>query len=54
LIKADFLRAMGRDKKATAEGLRLVILRDLGRADLTSQIDEAALEQTLAFFLNNP
>ena len=54
LIKADFLQAMGRDKKATAEGLRLVILRDLGRADLTSQIDEAALEQTLAFFLNNP
>ncbi len=54
LVKVAFRQAMGRDKKATSEGLRLVILRDLGRADVTSQIDEEALEQTLAFFLNNP
>ena len=51
LIKQDFLQAMGRDKKATSEGLRLVILSDLGRAEVTSQIDERALEQTLDHFL---
>ena len=51
LIKADFLQAMQRDKKATAEGLRLVILRDLGHADVTNRIDDEALEATLAWFL---
>jgi len=51
LIKADFLQAMQRDKKATSEGLRLVILRDLGHADVTSRIDDEALEATLAWFL---
>ena len=53
LIKAAFLQAMGRDKKTTSEGLRLVILRELGRAEVTSEIDEAALEQTLDCFLKD-
>jgi 3-dehydroquinate synthase len=53
LNKADFLQAMNRDKKTTTDGLRLVILRDLGRADVTSRINERALEQTLDFFLEN-
>ena len=53
LKKTAFLQAMGRDKKATSAGLRLVMLRGLGRAEVTSQIDEAALEQTLDRFLTD-
>mgnify|MGYP000011514956 FL=1 len=53
LIRATFLQAMGRDKKATVEGLRLVILRDIGQAEVTSQIDEDALEETVAYFLDS-
>jgi 3-dehydroquinate synthetase len=38
---------MARDKKATDEGLRFVLLESLGRACLQSNIDESELASTL-------
>ncbi len=42
---------MGRDKKAKASGLRLVLLRALGRAEVVSDFDERLLSETLVRFL---
>ena len=38
-----FLTAMGRDKKATAKGLRLILLKALGEAVVVSEFDEQHL-----------
>ena len=38
-----FLTAMGRDKKATTKGLRLILLKALGEAVVTSEFDEQRL-----------
>jgi len=51
LDMAAFQAAMGRDKKARASGLRLVLLRALGRAEVVSDFDERLLSDTLARFL---
>lgn len=48
---AAFQAAMGRDKKARASGLRLVLLRALGRAEVVSDFDERLLSETLVRFL---
>jgi 3-dehydroquinate synthase len=44
---ARLLAAMGMDKKVIAKKLRFVLLRRLGDAFVTSDIDEQSLEQIL-------
>ena len=44
---ADFHRHMGLDKKVKAGKLRLVLMRKLGEAVLTSEFDPALLDETL-------
>ena len=39
----DLLAAMGRDKKVQGKALRIVLLRELGDARLSSDYDEASL-----------
>ena len=43
-----FLTAMGRDKKATARGLRLILLKTLGEAVVVSDFDEQHLNAVLS------
>ena len=45
---ARYLEYMGHDKKVEAGKLRFVLLRQLGRAELTGGVPEAMLEQTIA------
>lgn len=47
-----FQMAMGRDKKARASGLRLVLLKGLGSAEIVDDYDEKLLIETLNHFLN--
>lgn len=44
----QFLSLMGRDKKAQAGRVRYVLLKRLGRAFVTSEVDESLLVQTLS------
>lgn len=46
-----FRSAMGRDKKATSEGLRLIVLESLGNAVITADYGEDNLRDTLAAYL---
>jgi 3-dehydroquinate synthase len=46
-LSNEMLKLMARDKKATDEGLRFVLLESLGRACLQSNIDESELASTL-------
>jgi 3-dehydroquinate synthase len=46
----DFLKLMARDKKVAAGKLRLILLRAIGEAQLTSDFDPARLDETLAHF----
>ena len=43
-----FLTAMGRDKKATTKGLRLILLKALGEAVVVSEFDEQHLNAVLS------
>lgn len=43
-----FIELMGRDKKVLAGQLRLILLRQLGEAYVTSEFDEQALQATVA------
>jgi 3-dehydroquinate synthase len=47
-----FRSAMGRDKKATSEGLRLIVLEALGNAVITADFGETLLRDTLAAHLD--
>lgn len=47
LAPADMLRVMGMDKKVMDGRLRLVLARGLGRAEVTAEVDPAAIEATL-------
>ena len=47
-----FRAAMGRDKKATREGLRLIVLEALGNAVMTADYGEGLLSDTLAAHLS--
>ncbi|MDX1497695.1 MAG: 3-dehydroquinate synthase, partial [Salinisphaeraceae bacterium] len=47
LKPAQFLEAMGHDKKVLAGRLRLVLLRGLGNAIVTDDFDPDALQSTL-------
>ena len=46
----DFMELMAVDKKNTAGSLRLVLLRAMGDAIVTSDFDEALLRETLVYF----
>jgi 3-dehydroquinate synthase len=46
----DFMRLMARDKKVASGKLRLVLLRAIGEAQLTSDFDPQRLAETLAHF----
>lgn len=46
----DYLKYMMRDKKVIEGQLRLILLRQLGRADVTSDFDPALLDETLKEF----
>lgn len=45
--KEEFSRLMARDKKAVAEGVRLVLLQGIGKALLTGTYDQKLLESTI-------
>ena len=47
-----FRAAMGRDKKATREGLRLIVLEEIGNAVMTADYGERLLSDTLAAHLS--
>jgi 3-dehydroquinate synthase len=47
LASEDMLGAMGMDKKIVDGALRLVLLKSVGRAVVTQEIDPAALRETL-------
>ena len=44
----QFLELMSVDKKVLNGELRLVLLRDIGKAEVTADYAEAALQQTVA------
>ncbi len=47
MTPAQFRELMGADKKVQAGKLRLVLLRGLGQAELTTEFEEAQLQETL-------
>jgi len=51
LTRGDFKTAMARDKKATQSGLRLIVLKALGQAEIIDQVDDDVLDQTLTSWL---
>jgi 3-dehydroquinate synthase len=44
----DFLESMQVDKKTTDDGLRFILINDIGEAELVTDIDEDKLRETLA------
>lgn len=46
----DFMKYMAVDKKVLDKALRLVLLKELGRAVVTDEFDSAELQRTLDFF----
>jgi 3-dehydroquinate synthase len=50
LSPTRFLALMAHDKKVKAGRLRLVLLRAIGRAEVTADFDPAALRATLGHF----
>jgi 3-dehydroquinate synthase len=54
MTAADFLRLMARDKKVASGRLRLVLLREIGEAQLTADFDPARLAETLQAFCAPP
>jgi len=43
----DFIESMQVDKKTTDDGLRFILINDIGVADLVTDVDEAKLRETL-------
>jgi 3-dehydroquinate synthase len=50
MTPGDFMRLMARDKKVAAGKLRLVLLRQIGEAQLTADFDPEKLAETLDHF----
>jgi len=44
----DFLESMQVDKKTTDDGLRFILINDIGEAELVSDVDDAKLRETLS------
>ena len=44
----DFLESMQVDKKTTDDGLRFILINDIGEAELVTNVDEVKLRETLA------
>ena len=51
---AHFLDLMGQDKKVKAGKLRLVLMKSLGTAVVTSDFDTGKLNETLVHFCTSP
>ena len=43
----EFVTLMQRDKKSSDQGMRLVLLREIGKAEIVNAVDDGLLRETI-------